>query len=304
MHFLGVAQLGNRHSGRQISQARQGPRLGIDFAQSALTQFHFQHHVAVTVEAGDLRRSAVHTDVGHLRQHHRATLAGYGQAPDRGQVRAHRIGQLHANRHLALRQVELGQRRIVVTGGGHAHRLANAGRRHTQVGGARVVGPHNDFGTHQRGAGIDIAYALEVAQLPLHQLGRLHQGLRVFTLEHQLQFAAGLRRAHVKTRARNLGHASANLGVNVLHALFAIVAVHRANGQHRAARFGCGAGRKRIATGATAYRAEDANDMRYVGNLFARLLGDALGLRQGAAGRQFDSDLRLPPVTRRDKGGR
>ena len=46
-------------------------------------------------------------------------------------------GSLHDHRHLALRQVELGQALVVVAGGGDAQRVGDRRRGHAEVGGAR-----------------------------------------------------------------------------------------------------------------------------------------------------------------------
>ena len=80
LHFLRVAQFGNRHRRRQVFQARQGARLGVDLAQGADAQFHIKRDVAVAVEAVNLRRAAFHAKGGYAAQHHRAVFARDGEA--------------------------------------------------------------------------------------------------------------------------------------------------------------------------------------------------------------------------------
>jgi hypothetical protein len=53
---------------------------------------------------------------------------------------------LHHHRHLALRQVELGQPLVVVAGGGDAQGVGDGGRGDAEVGGAREVGAHDQLG--------------------------------------------------------------------------------------------------------------------------------------------------------------
>jgi hypothetical protein len=161
----------------------------------AAAELDVKGDVAAAVEPVNLRRPAVHADAGHMAQRHRAVAAGHGQARQRCQVSAHRIRQLDPDRHLPLRQVELGQAGVVIASGSDPHRLADGRSRHAEVGGARGVGPHNDFGPHQRSAGLHVAHALEAAQLSLHQLCCGQQRHRIFALQHQLHLDAGVGRA-------------------------------------------------------------------------------------------------------------
>jgi hypothetical protein len=103
LHLLRVAEFGNAHTGRQILQAGQGAGFLVQVTQLAAAQFHVQRHVAAAVEPVDLRRTALHAQRGHGAQHHRAVLARHRQALQRRQVGAHSVGQLDADRHLALR---------------------------------------------------------------------------------------------------------------------------------------------------------------------------------------------------------
>ena len=92
---------------------------------------------------------------------------GTRQALDQRQVLARRVGQLHDHRHLALRQVELGQALVVVARGGDAQRVGDRGRGDAQVGRARGVGPHDQLGPLQARGRRDLADAGDRAQFLL-----------------------------------------------------------------------------------------------------------------------------------------
>ncbi len=304
LHFLRVAELGNLHAGGQVLQAGQGARLGVHVAQLAAAQLHVQRHVAVAIQPVNLRRAAFHREAGHHAEQHRAVLARHRQALQSRQVGAHGVGQLDADRHLALRQIEFGQAGVVVARRCHAHGLADAGGRHTEVGGARGIGPHNDLGPHQRGAGADVAHALQGAQFALHFLRARQQGHRVFALQHQLHLDAGIGRADGEAGARDVGQLEPQLRLDVRHRCRPVIAVGGGEREHGAACFGRGAGRKGVAAGAAANRAEHAFDVRSRHAGRARLLGHRAGLGQRAAGRQLNVDLRLGAVRGRHKAGR
>src|SRR5690606_9769920 len=67
--------------------------------------------------------------------------------------------------HLALREVELGQRDVVVAHRGDAQGVGNGAACDAQVRGAREIGPDRDLRPDQAGCGGDVADTGDGAQL-------------------------------------------------------------------------------------------------------------------------------------------
>jgi hypothetical protein len=109
-------------------------------AQRQAGQLHLEVDVARAVVAVNHGGAARQLQCGHLAQHHRAFDARHRQAAQQRQILAGGIGQLDHDGHLPLRQVELGQRHVVVAHGGNAQGLADGGAGHAQVGGTGKVG--------------------------------------------------------------------------------------------------------------------------------------------------------------------
>ena len=148
-HGLGIAYGRLRDTRWQRVNTRQRQHLLFNKTQRLLIQLDLEVDVALAVVAVDLRRPAADGQRGHVAQHHRPPSAGNGQAFQQGQVGAGVGIQLHHDRHLALAQVQLGQRLVVVTGGGNAQGVGNRRRRDAQVGRARKVGPHDQLRAHK-----------------------------------------------------------------------------------------------------------------------------------------------------------
>ena len=238
-----------------------------------------------------------------MAQWYRALLARNAQARQRSQVGANCVGQFDPDRHLALRQVKFGQAGVVIAGGGHPHCLADGSGRHAEVGGARRVWPNNNLWPHQRGAGLHIAHPPDAAQFSFNPLSGGEQRHRVFALQHQLHFDAGVGRANGKAGTGNVAQLAAQLGFDAGHGDAALVAVAGAQGQHGAPGFwGC-AGSKGVAAGAPAYRAEHAFDLGQCKRRQPGLLGDRPGFGQGAAWGELELDLGLAAVCGWHKAG-
>ena len=257
------------------------------------------------VVAVDLRRAAVDRQRGDVAQHHRAARAGHGQARQQLEVGA-RVGlELHHHRHLALRQVQLGQALVVVAGGGDAQRVGDGRRGHAQVGGAREVGPHDQLRAHQAGGGGDVADAGDGAQLALHLARMLGQHAAVLAGQHQDVLLRRAAEADLDARAGQRLQRDAQLRFDGLLAqAAALLARRHVDRQRGLAHLGRALWRERVAAGAAAADGGvDQLDVRVLLHQRARVLGGGEGLREGAARRQRQRHLRLRQVVRRDEAG-
>ena len=70
--------------GGRLLQAGQGQRLFLDFAERLLVEFDLEIDVAQAVVAVDLGRAAGQRQGRDVADHHRAVLAGHGQAFQQG----------------------------------------------------------------------------------------------------------------------------------------------------------------------------------------------------------------------------
>jgi len=236
---------------RQIFQRRQRHGLGIDRAQLAACQLDIERDVTAAVEAIDLCRAAVDADVRHVRDQDRPEAPGHRETLDGREVGTHGIRQLHAHRHLALAEVELGQAHVVITRCGHAHGFGNALRGDAKICCAREIRAHDDLGAHEAGAGRDIADALECAQIALDRARGAGQCDWIFAAQHQLHFYAYVLRADGEPHTRHACQTFTDLGLHRLLGTAAITAIGQQHGHHRLACLGCCADGKRI-TGCTA----------------------------------------------------
>src|SRR5690606_27637396 len=123
---------------RQVLQRGQCVDLAFHLAHGHAVEVDGDGDVAAPVEAVDLRGAAGSGDLGHRRQRHAAAAGGgHAQLAEQGRVRQRGLVELHADGHLALGQVELGQELLVVAAGGHAGGGGDVGGGDAQVGGAR-----------------------------------------------------------------------------------------------------------------------------------------------------------------------
>src|SRR5690606_34342304 len=125
-------------AGGQVLQRGQRIDLLFHLAHGLAVEVDGDGDVAAAVEAVDLRGAAGGGDLGHGGERHAAAAGGgHAQLAEQGRVGQRFLVQLHADRHLALGQVELGQELLVVAAGGHARGGGDVGGGHAQVGGAR-----------------------------------------------------------------------------------------------------------------------------------------------------------------------
>ena len=179
-HDLGIAQLGLPHAGRQLLQRGQLlDHLG-GIAQRNAIELRFKVDVALAVITVNLSRSVFQGERRHIGQHHRLpTFAGHRHLAQQGQVLTRRLGQPHHNGHLALRQVQLGQARVIVAAGGHAQGVGHGLAADTGIGRTRKVGAHHQLRAAQACRRSDIAQARHRAQVALHRTGSFQQAVAV-----------------------------------------------------------------------------------------------------------------------------
>ena len=272
-------------------------------AQRQTRQFDFKLHIARAVKPVYHRGATGQLNGGNLAEHDRTPGAGAGhhQALQRGQVFTRVIRQAHHDRHLALRQVEFGQRRIEITDCGNAHRFANRGAGHTQVSHAGKVGAHRQFRAHQRCARRYRAQASNGAQFFFQRSGGCAECDRVFTGQRQHKLFTRTAQADFAAHAGQVFKRFANVVFNALLAR-PFAALGQQNGQRGLARFSRTAGRKRVTTScASAHRGVHRLHMRNLADQQPSGFGSSLGLCQPGAGRQLQIDLRLRVVVRRNE---
>ena len=303
-HHLGVADLDHLDAGRQLPDRRQLLNRCRDIAQRQPRQLDLEVDVARAVVTVDQRGTASEFQRGDLRQHHRAAGAGNGKASEQRQVLARRRVELHDDRNLSLGQVELGQRHIVIAGGGNTQCLAYRSAGHAEVGRLRKVGTHHDLGSYQARAGSHAAQAGNRPQVFLNgQRGGL-QRQRVLGSEHQNVFFSGAAEPDPAANARQgLERRTDRIFDSLL--AWPLVALVEQNRERRLARLGGALHRERVAARAAAtHRGVDTLHMRHAGYQPPRVLGCGFGLEQRCARRQLQIDLGLRVVVGWYEAGR
>ena len=298
-HDFGVTDFNHLHARRQVLHAGQGQRDFGHITELQARELHLEVDVAGPVIAANHGRSAGNFQLGDLTQHDGADAgfgAGHVQAFQHAQVLARRAVKPHHNRHLALRQVQLGQRHVKVAERGNAQRVGNGRAGNAQIGGAGKVGPHCDLGADQTGAGSHTAQADDGAQVFFNRQRRRLQQFRVFPGQHQNVLLARGSQAHLDAHTGQRLHGAANLLFDGLfhRAFTARAELDRQRGHARFAGTGRG---KRVAAGtATTHRGVNALDLGNLERELARLLRQFHRLRQCCARWQLQVNLGLRVV--------
>ena len=229
--------------GGRFCDRRQRFGRGLHGAERLAVQLDLEVDVARAVVAVDLRRPAGERERGHVAQRHRPLRARHRQALDQRQVLPRRVGQLHDHRHLALRQVQLGEALLVVARGSDAQRVGDRRRGDAEIGRARRIGPHDEFGPLQRRRARDLADAGDRAQFLLDGARMRRQHVAVFTGEHEDELLRRAAEADGEARARQHVERAAQLAFDLLLAEAAALAARReVDRQRRLARLGRAAG--------------------------------------------------------------
>ena len=249
-HRLGVADRGLQDAGRQIGQAGQGQRLFLDFAERLLVEFDLEIDVAQAVVAVDLGRAAGQAQGRDVADHHRAVLAGYGQAFQQGQILARFRRQLDDDGNLPLRQVELGDVLVVVAGGGDAQRIGDDCRGDAEIGHAREIRAHHEFRANQAGGRGHRADAGDGAQLAFDGARVLGEQGAVFAGQHQHVFFVGAAEADLDLDPGQHAQCLAQLAFDFLFPDAAtFLAWRQVDGQRRLAHLGRALRREGVAAG-------------------------------------------------------
>ncbi len=142
--------------------------------------------------------------------------SGHRQHADAFEIGSRVIAQLHADRNLAVGEIELGETGLDVARRRDARHRAERFRRDAQFGGAIRQRPDHDLRLHQAGAAGDVADPGQRAQIAFDGRSRTLELVRIVAGQRDLHLGADLRAAEGHARARNVAHALRGLMFELL----------------------------------------------------------------------------------------
>ena len=154
---LRVARGHDAHTRRQVAHLRQRHDLRGHITERTAVELGGDRDIALAIDAVDARRSAARADVGDGRQGHRAARARHPQLAEHFGIGERDACELHADRYLALREVQLGEPLTYITARGDARRVRDVDGGDAEIGRARRVGTDDDLWSQQRRGGADRA---------------------------------------------------------------------------------------------------------------------------------------------------